>query len=322
MTEQRSPWARPAPGSDESGGGFAYSAKTETTAAPAARRAGGDRPVAAPAGTVTRLRPPPPVIPPAAPPGTDDPARRNRNMLRWFGGSAIAVVVIGLIAVLAMVTTGEGPVRPAKGPSDTRPQLAKLCPPPTSDPQGGGAPAAPPAGPRTVDARSGISYQAFGAPWLPWGDTWTKGTLRVSYQTGQFFVTENYIDGAGLHSSYQASILSGAVPAANNDSLALDLECTGRQVAADVRSSYYPQPNSMDLIRDQLTTLGGRPAWITKFRVHFNEKGLKATDELVGVALVDVGRPQAAVLYVSIPGTHRDYDWVVDSVLDSVRPAG
>ena len=321
MTDQRSPWARPDAGSDESGGGFTYPETGGTGAVAAPRQVGADRPVAAPAGTVTRLRPPPLVIPPAAPPGTDDPARRNRVMLRWFGGSALAVLVIGLVAVLAMVMTGEGPMRPAKGPSDTRPQLAKLCPPPSGDPQGGGPAAPPPAGPRTVDARSGISYQAFGAPWLPWGDTWTKGTLRVAYQTGQFFVTENYVDSAGLRSSYLASILSGAVPAANNDSLALDLACTGRQVAADVRSSYYPQPNSMDLMRDQQTTLGGRPAWITKFRMHFHEKGLRATDELVGVALVDVGRPQAAVLYVSIPGTHRDYDWVVDSVLDSVRPA-
>ena len=66
--------------------------------------------------------------------------------------------------------------------------------------------------------------------------------------------------------------------------------------------------------------LGGRPAWVTKFRLHFHASGLKATDELVGLALIDVGRPEAAILYVSIPGTHRQYDHVVDEVLDSVRP--
>jgi hypothetical protein len=33
-----------------------------------------------------------------------------------------------------------------------------------------------------------------------------------------------------------------------------------------------------------------------------------------------VGRPTAAVLYVSIPGTHHQFDWVVDDVLASVRP--
>ena len=144
---------------------------------------------------------------------------------------------------------------------------------------------------------------------------WTAGTLPVAYRVGQHFVTESYGSGG-----YHASILSGSVPAATNDALVLDLKCTGRQVAADVRSNYYPQPNQIEMMRDEQTVLGGRPAWVTKFRLHFHASGLKATDELVGLALIDVGRPEAAILYVSIPGTHRQYDHVVDEVLDSVRP--
>jgi hypothetical protein len=348
MTEQRSPWARPPAGSEDPTGGFAYPSPTPTIPSPpqpaddagaagaTSARTGASpaRTSASPAGTaragygagaVTRLAPAPRpvVLPPSRP---EDPDRRNRLMLRWFGGAAGAVVMIGLVVVLAMVMTGTGSDGPfnrrASGPTDTRSGLAKLCPPPSEDAAPGApAPAAPP-GPRTVDSRSGISYAAFGQPWLPWHDSWTKGTLHVSYQTGQYFVTENYVDQSGFRSTYLASILSGAVPAANNDALSLDLQCTGRQVAADVRAEYYPQPNRMDLLRDEQITLGGRPAWVTTFRMHFHQSGLKATDELVGVALIDVGRPQAAILYVSIPGTHRDYDWVVDSVLNSVRPTG
>jgi hypothetical protein len=245
-------------------------------------------------------------------------------MLRWFGVAAIGMVAIGLVAVLMIVMTGGGSPfgRRLAGPSDTRPDLAKRCPPPTQD-TGSLAPAPPPPpGPRTVDSGSGISYAAFGAPWLSWHDTWTKGTLHVSYEIGQYFVTESYTDEDGFRNDYLASILSGSVPAANNDALTLDLKCTGQQVAADVRAEYYPRPNEMDLLRDEQTTLGGRPAWVTTFRMHFHRTGLKAGDELVGLALVDVGRPRAAILYVSIPGTHHDYDWVVDSVLDSVRPVG
>jgi hypothetical protein len=245
-------------------------------------------------------------------------------MFWWFGGTAIGVIAVGIVALLVMVMTGGGSPfsRHLAGPSDTRPDLAKLCPPPLQDPATG-APAPPqPPGPRTADSASGISYTAFGAPWLPWHDTWTKGTLHVSYQVGQYFVTESYVDRSGFRSDYLASILSGSVPAANNDALSLDLQCTGRQVAADVRAEYYPRPNTMDLLRDEQTTLGGRPAWVTTFRMHFHEAGLKASDELVGLALVDVGRPRAAILYVSIPGTHREFDGVVDSVLNSVRPVG
>jgi hypothetical protein len=39
------------------------------------------------------------------------------------------------------------------------------------------------------------------------------------------------------------------------------------------------------------------------------------------VATFDVGKPTAAVLYVSIPGTHQQYDSVVSDAIDSVRAA-
>ncbi len=238
----------------------------------------------------------------------------------WFGGAAALLVAAGLVVVAVLVLGGNAPAKLPfdRAPAvDSRPPLARLCPPPTAfaDPH---APVPPiPAGPRTVDVRSGISYRAYGAPWTPWRDVWDAGTLRVAYRVGQHFITEEYARG-----QYEASILSGSVPATVNDGTQLDLKCTGRQVAADARVSYYPQPTTIDMIRDQAVTLGGRPAWVSKFRLHFDDSrdGLVAKDELVAIAMIDVGRPEAAVLYVSIPGTHRQYDWVVDDVLASVRP--
>jgi len=146
------------------------------------------------------------------------------------------------------------------------------------------------------------------------------GDLHVRYGVGQHFITEVYQDQFGIANDYHASILSGSVPAAENDALTLDLKCTGHQVFADVRTSYYPQPNTVDMMRDELTTLGGRPAWVSKFRLHFHTVGLHATSELVGLALIDVGRPNAAIIYVSIPNTVSQYDRLVDEVLASVRP--
>lgn len=279
------------------------------------------------AGAVTKLNTPPPG--PHSPTAEHTPAPADaagptgpdhRRTLLWFGGTAAAVAVIGLVAVLVAVLNGnpEPFWSRQNAPPDTRPPLARLCPPPTAAAQAdpGTAPPPPaPSGPRTTDEDAGISYRAYGAPWQPWDTVWTKGTLEVSYKVGQHFVTEVY--GGG---TYHASILSAAVPVAENDALIIDLACVGRQVAADVRAEYYPQPNRMELMSDRRTVLGGRPAWVTKFRLHFTEPGLRATDELAAVALIDVGRPQAAILYVSIPGTHRQYDWVVDDVLDSVRP--
>jgi hypothetical protein len=273
-------------------------------------------------GTVTwagipPLTPPPPPAPPEPP--EDGGPRRRRQML-IFAGVAGAILAIGLAIILTVVLTADtNPfVSKAQAPTDARPPLAKACPAPTVAPSQGptGPPSAGPVtGPRTVDPDAGISYKAYGPPWVPWDEVWRAGTLQVPYKVGQHFITETYPEG-----EYHASILSAAVPAANNDAVALDLECVGKQVAADVRASYYPQPNTIDQIEDELTTLGGIPAWVSKFQLHFNAPGLQAKDELSAVAVMDVGKPTAAVLYVSIPGTHKQYDYVVDEVLASVRP--
>lgn len=271
------------------------------------------------AGTVTRIGtpvlPPPVAPPPPAPPA--DRGRERRRLL-WFAGVAGGMLVIGLVVVLAFTLSGGGVPFSDKpsGPSDVRPPLARACPAPSGltapEPVD---PGPPPGGARTVDEEAGISYAAYGAPWEPWRTTWSAGTLEVPYKVGQHFITEVYSGG-----TYHASILSAAVPAADNDAVAINLECVGRQVAADVRAEYYPQPTTMDLHRDERTTLGGRPAWVTIFRLHFDRPGLQAKDEFAGVAIIDVGKPTAAVLYVSIPGTHRQFDYVVDDVLESVRP--
>jgi hypothetical protein len=238
-----------------------------------------------------------------------------------FGAIAGAILAAGLAIIVIVVLSSDG--NPfgdkASAPTDVRPPLAQACPAPTVPPSN--PPVAPPpsalapAGARTVDQNAGITYKAYGPPWVPWDEEWKAGTLQVPYKVGQHFVTEVYPGG-----EYHASILSAAVPAADNDAVTLNLQCVGRQVAADVRASYYPQPNTMDPLRDELTSLGGRPAWVSKFRLHFNEPGLTAKDELSAVAVIDVGRPTAAVLYVSIPGNFSQLDYVVDDVLASVRP--
>ncbi|BCB79854.1 hypothetical protein GCM10022251_09510 [Phytohabitans flavus] len=271
------------------------------------------------AGTVTRIGapvlPPPVDPPPPAPPAEQG---RERRRLLWFAGVAGGMLVIGLVLVLAFTMSGGvDPFgdKPA-GPSDVRPPLARACPAPTgiTEPEPVD-PGPPPSGARTVDEEAGISYPAYGAPWQPWRTVWSAGTLEVPYKMGQHFVTETYTGG-----TYHASILSAAVPAADNDAVAINLECVGQQVAADVRAEYYPQPTTMDLHRNERTTLGGRPAWLTVFRLHFSRPGLQAKDEFAGVAVIDVGKPTAAVLYVSIPGTHRQFDYIVDEVFKSVRP--
>jgi hypothetical protein len=239
-----------------------------------------------------------------------------------FAGVAGAILAVGLVVLLVVVLSSPGDPfgSRADAPTDLRPPLAQMCPAPTVAPSAEPTvrPSAPPPalpGDRTTDPAAGISYKKYGAPWVPWDTTWRAGTLEVPYKVGQHFVTERYSAG-----SYHASILSAAVPAADNDAVTVDLKCVGRQVAADVRAEYYPQPNTVEPLRDEMTTLGGRPAWVSEFRLHFKAAGLTATEELSAVAVIDVGKPTAAVLYVSIPGTHKQFDYIIEDVLGSVRP--
>jgi hypothetical protein len=322
MTEQHSPWAQP----------DTQVVLAPVGPAPTIQRTA-EPPRAAPgyrSGRVSGIGVPPIVPPPSRPTGgggsgdDDDPVKRNKRILKLLSGGAIAVLAIGLVVILVSLMTGNATTpgglfdNRAKGPSDTRPELARRCPPPTIPPELPPGGAEVPAGPRITDTESGISYKEYGDPWRPWDQAWSDaGELKVAYRTGQHFVTEQNYNGS---SDYHATILSGHVPAAVNDGMVLDLKCVGDQIAADVRISFYPKNNQLEQISARDLTLGGRPARLLKFRLHFSQAGLKATSELVSIALIDLGKPEAAILYVSIPDTHRKFDYIADEAPESVRP--
>jgi len=321
MTEQHSPWAQP----------DTQVVLAPVGPAPTIQRAA-EPPRAAPgyrSGRVSGIGVPPIVPPPSWPSGgggddDDDPVKRNKRILRMLSAGAVAIVAIGLVVILVALMTGNATTpgglfdNKAKGPSDTRPELARRCPPPTIPPEAPPGGAEVPAGPRISDEEAGISYKEYGDPWQPWDQNWVdRGDLRVTYKIGQHVVTERNYNGS---SDYHATILSGHVPATVNDGSVLDLKCAGDQIAADVRISFYPENNQLEQISAKDLTLGGRPGRLIKFRLHFSQPGLKAKSELVSIALVDLGKPEAAILYVSIPDTHRQFDAIADEAPESIRP--
>lgn len=255
--------------------------------------------------------------------GTPDTAEKPQ-VTRWVIGGG-ALLVLGLVVVLVLAGAGVfrtdnpsvfGPFA-GEDPEASAPPLAQLCPPASENPPPGGKEAVPVEGPRISDRDSGISYLRLSQPWQLWDrGSWGQGTLGVDFNTGYYFVTESYSAG-----DYLASVLSGKVPATVGDSLSLNLPCAGRQVAEDVRRAYYPQPNAKEQTRDEQVVVGGRPAWVSTFHLTFEASGLEARGEQVAVVLVDVGRPDAAVLYISIPDTHQQYNPEIDTVIASILPA-
>lgn len=246
----------------------------------------------------------------------------DRGRLLWFGVAGGGALLVGIVLILVLAGTGVlGPSQPDPGPigdagsEPSRPPLAEICPPVDGSPPAGEELPVPD-GARISDVDSGISYAQLGAPWVWWDrGTWSDGTLGVEFREGYYFVTERYSRGA-----YLASVLSGKVPATVGDSLSLNLECAGRQVAEDVRNSYYPRPNQKEQDRSEQTTVGGRQAWVSTFHLAFQAEGLKARGETVAVVLIDVGKPEAAVLYLSVPDTHIQHVPEIQKIIDSVRP--
>ena len=110
MTDDRSPWERPAPGQEGGGVDWTYPSPGPRpgTTPPAGHH---DQPTTATGyrtGTVTLLATPRTAdVISVGPPDPPDPARRNRLILRWFGGGAAAVVIAGLVVLLAMIMTGN-----------------------------------------------------------------------------------------------------------------------------------------------------------------------------------------------------------------------
>lgn len=257
------------------------------------------------------------------------------NLPRWSPGRGwqIGGPLLALMLVLALVAVMGGGRRSDGGelaksvpdpastapPTPDVPPLARLCQAnqPTTPPAPASPSAPAPTGPRLVDREAGISYLRAGAPWQPWDRIWTGGVLGVEYRAGYFFVTQH--DVAGLNGDYLATVLSGSVPATAGDALHPDMKCVARQVAEDARMSFYPQPNTQQVREDKPVVVDGHPGYLITFHLSFDVPGYDAKGELASVLLVDVGTPDVAVLYQSIPDTHRQYDPLIDQVIASVR---
>lgn len=235
-----------------------------------------------------------------------------------------AVVIVALVVTAVLMNNGSRAhdhpaVAGSAAPTAQRPRLAQLCSAADPDRATPKAPnQAPRPGPRITDRAAHVSYAAMGSPFRSWNlGRWgtESGGLGESFTTGQYFVTQRDTP-AG---SYLATILSGTVPATYSDDPHPNVECAARVIADDVRKSYYPQPNTRTDVLARATSVGGRPAYLLRFHLAFHQRGYDARGEQVGICVIDVPGSRAAAVYVSIPDTHRHYDSVISTVIDSIR---
>jgi hypothetical protein len=166
---------------------------------------------------------------------------------------------------------------------------------------------------RLTDTSAHISYLRAGDPWVPWTRTISPGHLGALFNTGYYLVTQ----AASPTGEYYASVLSGRVyPGQQRHP---DLHCVADQVADDLHSAAYPGPNQRTDIASRAMTIGGRQAYLTRFRIDYHISGYVANSEVVTVLVIDTGRPDLSILYASIPDTARRYESLVDQVIASVQ---
>ena len=254
---------------------------------------------------------------------------RNRTAVIVAGAVGLAVLLI--VAVIVVNNGGNGGTRdnPAIGgtelPTDlptalpTRPQQTiapcdTTTPPSTAPPSPTKAPPAQSA-PRITDSEAGISYAGQGEPWHPWNRIWNTPGLGATFATGYYIVTQTNTPGG----EYFATVLSGTLTALVGDGPPADPRCVAQQLTEDVRDTYYPQPNTSTLLEAHPITASGHPGYLIRTHLAFDVTGYNAKGESVGILVLNVGRPQLAVLYISIPDTVRGFDYVFSQVLDSVR---
>ncbi|GLZ81966.1 hypothetical protein Afil01_67730 [Actinorhabdospora filicis] len=173
------------------------------------------------------------------------------------------------------------------------------------------------AGPaRTADGESGVSYRAYPDPWRPFVLDWKTQELGLSFHSGQMLEAEVGVDGT----PNWAVIGSTRMPTNVGDAVVTDLACLGALVVADIidMTGYESGAASTDVLRQELRTIDGRPAWLNLSRYHVIDERFSSRSELQGTLLID-GDKGAAIVFVTVPGVRDDLDGVIDEVFASVR---
>ncbi|WP_089326437.1 hypothetical protein [Actinomadura meyerae] len=155
---------------------------------------------------------------------------------------------------------------------------------------------------RVNDTHSGLSYPRFAAPWqLPT----KKNKLGTPGWSGQqIMVTERRAQqlwyGQLLTGTLAPTLLSayqGPESVKNVTALA----------AQGYEGQYYAFPHKTAPLASQELTVGGRKGWLIASYLTYQRDGVRATGEVVATAVVDTGREAPAVVFASMPNTHKKY---------------
>ncbi|MGI8328867.1 hypothetical protein ACRYCC_02815 [Actinomadura scrupuli] len=241
----------------------------------------------------------------------------GRSRVGLFVGVSLLVIALVASATVFLLKSGGGdksvqPSTPAKGSGkkSAKPPTVAL-PPDKQLPTFPGAHTK--AAGRINDTFSGLSYPRLGAPWkVP---TRKSGLALLGWSGQQIVVTEHT-----PKQLWYAQLLSGVLGPAEQDIYAGP--GTERAAAAayaqQTEARLYGFAHKTKPLASQPLNLNGHKGWLISSYLTFHRPGIKATGDVVTVAVIDAGRKTPAVLFMAVPNTSRklwpDINFLVGSL--------
>ncbi|TDD72540.1 hypothetical protein E1293_32560 [Actinomadura darangshiensis] len=153
---------------------------------------------------------------------------------------------------------------------------------------------------RVNDALSGLSYPRMAAPWQVPTKENKLGTPGWSGQ--QILVTEKR--GAQL---WYGQLLTGTlIPTLQGAYQGPDsVKNVAGLAAQGYEAQYYAFEHKSAPLASQALTVGGHRGWLIASYLTYKRAGVRATGEVVATAVIDTGRKAPAVVFASMPNTHK-----------------
>lgn len=237
---------------------------------------------------------------------------RSRDVLDEGGGRS-RLVLFGGVGLLVVALVAAGAVYFMKGGGDE---------PDEPDDNAGRTSAGQPAAPKAelppdkklmtftgrpsrvlgqvADRHSGLSYPRMAAPWKVPTKRNRLGTPGWSGQ--QILVTENR--GGQI---WYGQLLTGTLhPTMQGAYQGPDsVKTAAAAVAQGYEAQYYAFQHKTRPLASQPLDVGGHPGWMVASYLTYQRDGVKATGEIVATAVIDTGRTTPAVVFASMPNTHK-----------------
>src|SRR3954469_4108826 len=238
---------------------------------------------------------------PPSGPSRDPYEEEGRSRRPLYVG--VGILLAGLVAVAGVyLLKGNGDSQASKAAAPTQPTRT----PSSSSTEPAKAPQAPvktlpkfkgvhtKAAGRVADARSGLSYVRLNRPWaLP---PKKSPMTELGFSTSQFVVTEK----TGSQPKHWGRLMSAQLAGAAKS--AYDGPGTERAAAGEIAKMYEERMfnfrTKKRALASQPLTIEGHKGWLVSDYLTYRRPGLKATGDVVAVALVDTGKEVPGVLFM------------------------